>query len=130
MNTPSELKYTKSHEWVRLEGEVAIVGITDHAQCELGDVVFVELPAIGRKLDQDDPFGLVESVKAVSDLYSPLSGEIVAVNASLNDQTDVVNSDPFGLGWMVQIRCANPSELDGLLDATAYEAFVAEEGSH
>lgn len=130
MNTPSGLRYTRSHEWVRMESDVATVGITDHAQCELGDVVFVELPKVGRKLEPDDPFGLVESVKAVSDLYSPIFGEVVAINEALNDGTDVVNTDPYGAGWMVQIRCSDLNHAESLMDAASYEAFVAEEASH
>src|SRR5256885_4595496 len=104
MPVPAELKYAKTHEWVKIDGDVATIGITDHAQAELGDVVYVELPEAGRMLAVDDVFGTVESVKAVSDLYSPVSGEVVETNGTLADATDLVNSDPYGDGWMVRIR--------------------------
>lgn len=121
-NVPADLKYLKSHEWVRVEGDVATVGISDFAQSELGDVVFVELPNVGRVLAAGDTFGSVESVKTVSDLYAPVSGEVIETNNTLGAQSDLVNSDPYGKGYMLKIRMSNPSEVDGLLDSAAYEA--------
>lgn len=124
--TPSDLKYTKEHEWARLEGDVATVGITDFAQEQLSDVVFVELPEVGRAVQQMEAFGTVEAVKTVSDLFAPVSGEIVAVNEGLRDDPGVMNRSPYGDGWIVQIRLSNPAELDRLLDADAYDAVVSE----
>lgn len=121
-NVPADLKYLKSHEWVRVEGDVATVGISDFAQSELGDVVFVELPNVGRILAAGDSFGSVESVKTVSDLYAPVSGEVIETNDTLGAQSDLVNTDPYGKGFMLKIRMSNPSEVDGLLDSAAYEA--------
>ena len=129
MNVPRDLKYTKTHEWVRIDGDVATVGITDHAQAELGDIVYLELPEAGRVLAQDEIFGTVESVKAVSDLYAPVSGEVVETNPVLTDATEAINEDPFGRAWMMRIRMSNPRELEELLDASDYEQ-IAEEGSH
>lgn len=118
VNVPADLKYTSTHEWVRLEGDVATIGITDHAQSELGDIVFVELPVPGRALQKGDSFGSVESVKTVSDVYSPVAGEVVEVNGALNAQSDLMNSDPYGNGWIVKIRVSEtPNDL---LDADAY----------
>lgn len=122
---PKELKYTKTHEWVRIEGDTATVGITDFAQSELSDVVFVELSAPGRVLKQNDAFGTVEAVKAVSDVYAPVSGEVIAVNENLKTAPDTVNKEPFGAGWMVKIRLSNPSELEGLLKPEDYEILAA-----
>jgi glycine cleavage system H protein len=122
---PAELRYTKDHEWVRIEGDRATVGITDFAAHELGDVVFVELPDVGRVLDQFSTFGVVESVKAVSDLYAPLSGEVSEVNGALAGNPELVNADPFGEGWMIRVQIADPAQLDGLLDAEAYERLTA-----
>jgi glycine cleavage system H protein len=124
MSVPEELEYTKSHEWIRREGEEAIVGITDHAQEELGDIVFVELPDQGVSFDAGASFGVVESVKAVSDLYSPVGGEVVEVNESLNDTPEKVNEDPYGEGWMIRVRIANEGDL---LSAQEYERFLEEE---
>ena len=124
MPVPAELKYTKSHEWVKIEGDVATVGITDHAQSELGDVVYVELPEAGRMLASGDVFGTVESVKAVSDLYSPVSGEVVEVNTMLSDATETVNEDAFGRGWMIKIRMSKPEEAGTLMNAAAYEELA------
>lgn len=125
---PKELKYTKSHEWVRDEGDgIATVGITDHAQEALGDLVFVELPEQGDTVSAGDEMGVVESVKAASDLYSPLSGEVVEVNGALADTPEVINSDPYGDGWMVKVRLADAGELDALLDADAYTEVAAED---
>ena len=124
MSVPEELEYTKTHEWVRREGEEAIVGITDHAQEELGDVVFVELPRQGASFSAGDSFGVVESVKAVSDLYTPVGGEVVEVNESLNDTPEKVNEDPYGDGWMIRLRISGEGEL---LSADEYERLVEEE---
>ena len=123
---PADLRYTKEHEWVRVEGDAATVGITDHAADQLGDIVFVELPAVGTVLRQFATFGVVESVKAVSDLFAPVGGEVLETNAALGATPEVVNSDPYGGGWMLRLRLADPRQLDGLLDAAAYEALVAE----
>ena len=122
-NTPSELKYTKSHEWVRLEGDVATIGITDFAQSELGDVVYVDLPTVGRVLASGDSFGSVESVKTVSEVYAPIGGEVVEVNEALGAQSELINSDPYGKGYMIKIRVADASQVDGLLDAAGYAAI-------
>ena len=124
MSVPEELEYTKSHEWIRREGEEAIVGITDYAQEELGDIVFVELPDQGVSFDAGASFGVVESVKAVSDLYSPVGGEVVEVNESLNDTPEKVNEDPYGEGWMIRVRIANEGDL---LSAQEYERLLEEE---
>jgi glycine cleavage system H protein len=123
---PADLRYTKEHEWVRVEGDVATVGITGHAADQLGDIVFVELPAPGRTLEQFATFGVVESVKAVSDLFAPVGGEVVEANGALASTPEVVNSDPYGAGWMLRIRLADAAQVDGLLDPAAYEALVAE----
>src|SRR5215216_4473555 len=128
-NTPEELSYTKDHEWVRVSGDEATVGITDHAQKQLGDVVYVELPKVGDKFDAAEPFGSVESVKAVSEVYMPLTGSVLAANGTLNDQPEKVNEDPYGEGWMIRIKMSNPSEVDGLLSAVEYEDYIKEEAS-
>lgn len=122
---PTDLRYTSDHEWVRVEGTEAVVGVTAFAAEQLGDVVFVDLPAVGRSLAKAAAFGVVESVKAVSDLYAPVSGEVVAVNADLAGTPELVNSDPFGGGWMIRVRLADPGELDRLLDADAYATLTA-----
>ena len=122
-NVPSDLKYTKTHEWVRLEGDTATIGITDFAQSELGDVVFVELPNVGRALVTGDSFGSVESVKTVSDVYSPITGEVVDSNGALGSQSELINSDPYGKGYMVKIK-VDPSSVTGLLSADEYSALV------
>ncbi len=127
---PAELRYTKEHEWIRVEGDKGRVGITHHAQDALGDVVFVELPKLGRRLRQMETFGVVESVKAVSDLFSPASGEVVQVNGALEAKPELVNQDCYGGGWMMVVTLANPRELDSLMDAKAYEAYLAAEGRH
>lgn len=124
MNLPSELKYTKDHEWVRIEGDRGTVGITEYAQGELGDIVFVELPEKGRKVEAGKSFGTIEAVKAVSDLYAPVSGEIVAINEALKDTPEMINKEPYGGGWMVTIRLTNPSETSALLDAGAYQKLT------
>jgi glycine cleavage system H protein len=120
---PADLKYTKDHEWVRLATDEAVVGITDYAQAQLGDVVFVELPDVGRTVSQGEVFGTIESVKAVSELYSPLSGEVIAVNTDLSTRPETVNSDPHG-AWIIKIRPSNAGELDNLLAADAYTALT------
>lgn len=126
MSVPPGLKYSRTHEWVHIEHEVATIGITDHAQSELGDIVYVELPEQGRILAQDQVLGTVESVKAVSDLYSPVSGEVIEVNPVIPDATETVNDDPYGRGWMVRVRMSNPEELDELLEASDYERLLSE----
>ena len=128
MAYPANFRYTKEHEWVSVEGGVATIGITDYAQSELGDVVFVELPKIGAKLETGKSFGNVESVKAVSEIYAPASGEVTATNDELAKTPEVLNSDPHGKGWMVKVKLANAADVNGLMDAAAYEAFVAEKG--
>lgn len=128
-NTPEDLSYTKDHEWVRISGESATVGITDHAQQQLGDVVYVELPKVGDKFEAAEPFGSVESVKAVSEIYMPLSASVIAVNDTLNDKPEQVNEDPYGDGWMIRIKMNNPSEADALLSAVEYEDYIKEEAS-
>jgi glycine cleavage system H protein len=122
---PTDLRYTKDHEWVRVDGEEATVGITEYAAGQLGDIVFVELPESGRSLAQFAAFGVVESVKAVSDLFAPLTGEVVAANDALAGSPELVNSDPYGEGWMIRLRLTTPAEVDELLDATAYDALTA-----
>jgi glycine cleavage system H protein len=123
---PSDLRYTKDHEWVRVEGETATIGVTDFAASQLGDVVFVDLPVVGRSVDQFATFGVVESVKAVSDLYAPVSGEVVDVNGALASKPELVNSDPFGEGWMIKVKVGDAAQLGELLDAAAYEKLTAE----
>ena len=124
MSIPSELKYSKDHEWVRVEGDTLVVGITQHAQDQLGDVVFVELPEVGATVEAGDTFGTVESVKAVSDLYAPVSGEITEVNASLEESPESVNGGPYEAGWMIKIKPSDVAQVDSLLDAEAYAALV------
>ncbi len=123
-NIPGDLKYTNTHEWVRIEGDVATVGITDFAQSELGDIVYVDLPTPGRVLSAGDSVGSVESVKTVSDIYAPVAGEVVAVNDSLGARSELLNSNPYGDGWMVKIRLSSPADADALLDATTYQGLV------
>ena len=119
-----DLKYVETHEWVKVEGDVATIGITDFAQNELADIVYVELPSQGTKLEKGQTFGNVEAVKAVEDLYSPLSGEVVEVNEKLQQSPELVNQDPYGEGWMIKIKITNPAEVDGLLDAEAYKKII------
>jgi glycine cleavage system H protein len=123
---PTDLRYTKDHEWVRLAGSDATIGITEYAASQLGDIVFVELPENGRALTQSAAFGVVESVKAVSDLFAPVSGSVVETNDALAGTPELVNSEPYGAGWMVRITVADPAELDSLLDPVAYDALIAE----
>lgn len=124
MNIPANLKYTKEHEWIRVEGEVAYVGITDYAQSELGEIVFVDVDSVGETIEQGAVFGSVEAVKTVSDLNMPATGEVLEFNDALNDQPELVNNDPYGEGWMVKITVNNPAELDNLLDAEGYKAIL------
>jgi len=124
MDFPNSLKYTSDHEWIRIEGDNAYVGITAFAQGELGDIVYVDISSEGETLNQGDVFGSVEAVKTVADLYMPVSGEILEVNGGLNDEPELVNSDPYGKGWMVKIKLSNPSELDGLMDADVYRSSI------
>lgn len=123
---PGELRYTKDHEWVRVEGDVATIGITQHAAGLLGDIVFVDLPSVGATLAQHGTFGVVESVKAVSDLFVPLSGTVTETNGELGGRPELVNEDPYGAGWMIKVRVGAAGEVDGLLDAAAYERLTAE----
>ncbi len=124
MNIPQNLKYTKDHEWVRVEGDIAVVGITDFAQHELGDIVYVEIETIGETLDQEEVFGSVEAVKTVSDLFMPVSGEILELNEALESDPELVNSDPYEAGWMVKVRLTDHSQVDSLLSASEYEALI------
>lgn len=123
---PGDLRYTKEHEWIRVEGDEAVVGITQYAADQLGDIVFVDLPDAGRALEQAATFGVVESVKAVSDLFAPVSGEVTAANDGLGSAPEIVNTDPYGKGWMVRIRLADATQVDALLDAATYEQLIAE----
>ena len=122
---PTDLRYTNDHEWVRVDGDEATIGVTAYAADQLGDIVFVELPDVGRALEQFAAFGVVESVKAVSDLFAPVSGEVTATNQDLAGSPELVNSDPYGGGWMVRVRIGDAAQLDGLLDADAYDALIA-----
>jgi glycine cleavage system H protein len=124
MEFPSNARYTKDHEWIRLDGDIATVGITDFAQGELGDIVFVDIPTEGETLAAEEVFGSVEAVKTVSDLYLPVAGEIVEVNAAIDGQPDLVNTDPYGAGWMVRIKVASVEDVEALLDVDAYRALV------
>jgi glycine cleavage system H protein len=124
MSIPEELRYSDDHEWTRKEGELVVVGITDYAQGELGDVVYLDLPAVGRVFSQKEAFGSIEAVKAAADLYMPIAGEIVKVNDALPDSPETINKDPYGEGWMVMIRIENSSEYDALMDAAAYQDHI------
>jgi len=125
MNVPADLRYNTSHEWIRLDGEIATVGITDHAQAELTDVVFVEPPAVGRTVDAGDPAAVVESVKAASDIYAPCSGEIVETNPGVEADPSLINTDPYGQGWIFKLKITNPADVEKLLDAAAYTASIS-----
>ena len=125
MPSPTDLKYTKDHEWARLEGDTATVGITDYAQHSLGDVVYVDTGSKGKQVKQHQTFGVVESVKAASDLFSPVSGTVTEVNAALADQPELVNREPYGAGWMLKVKVSNTAEMSDLMDATQYDAYVA-----
>jgi len=127
MEIPQGLKYSKEHEWVATEDSVATIGITDHAQTQLGEIVYIELPAIGEKISKDDPFGVVESVKAVSDIYAPVSGTVVEVNEDLPESPEVVNEDPYGDGWLIKVKMNDASDLDDLMDNEEYAEMVAQE---
>lgn len=124
MNVPAELKYTKEHEWIRVEGDEAVVGITDYAQSQLGDIVFVECETVGDALEAGDTFGTIEAVKTVSDLYLPVAGEVLEFNEELENEPELVNKDPYGKGWIVKIKISDETELDGLLNADAYKAII------
>ena len=124
MNVPAELNYTKEHEWIRVEGEEAVVGITDYAQSQLGDIVFVECETVGDALEAGETFGTVEAVKTVSDLYLPVAGEVLEFNEELEGEPELVNKDPYGKGWIVKIKISDETELDGLLNADAYKAII------
>lgn len=125
MNFPADLKYTKDHEWIRVDGAVAYVGITDYAQSELGEIVFVDITTEGEKLDKEEVFGTIEAVKTVSDLFMPVSGEVIEANPELDDKPELVNEDVYGNGWLIKISITDSSELDGLLSAAEYEQFIA-----
>jgi glycine cleavage system H protein len=127
MEFPEDLKYSREHEWVLVEDNIATVGITDFAQEQLGDVVFVELPAVGDKVTKDEAFGVVESVKAVSDIYAPVSGTVLETNDDLPDSPEMINEDPYGDGWVVKIEITDPTDLDDLLDAAAYQQYIEEQ---
>ncbi len=126
MNTPSNLKYTKDHEWINIDGDIATVGITDFAQSELGDIVYVEVETLDETLNKDEVFGTVEAVKTVSDLFIPLSGEVIEFNESLESEPEKVNSDAYGEGWMIKIKISNPEEINQLLDAESYKELIGE----
>jgi len=125
MNVPENLRYTEKHEWIRLEGKVAYVGITDYAQGELGDVVFVEIETLGEKLSKGEAFGTIEAVKTVSDLFMPASGEVLEINPRLNDEPEIVNKYPYGDGWMIKVNVSDPGELDSLLSPVDYKAMIS-----
>ncbi|MCL6641260.1 MAG: glycine cleavage system protein GcvH [Candidatus Rokubacteria bacterium] len=126
MQYPQDLLYTREHEWVRTENGIAVVGVTDYAQDQLGDVVYLDLPAVGARVAQFEKMGEIESVKTVSDLYSPITGEVVEVNEEAKEHPERVNEDPYGAGWLIRVRPRNPAEVDALLDAAAYEQLVSE----
>ena len=126
MNFPAELKYTKDHEWIKVEGSVATIGITEFAQRELGDIVYIDIPSVGKVTKQDDVFGTVEAVKTVSDLFMPVTGTVTEVNPALNNQPELVNSDPYGEGWMVKVTIEAGADVDSLLSADAYKAIIGE----
>jgi glycine cleavage system H protein len=125
MNIPADLRYCASHEWIRLEGDIATVGISDHAQAELTDVVFVELPTLGRKVDAGDPTAVVESVKAASDIYAPIGGEVIEANDAVEADPSLVNTDPYGKGWIFKLRVKDPADASRLMDASAYQSHIA-----
>ena len=125
MNIPAELKYTKEHEWIKIDGDTAVVGITDYAQGELGDIVFVEMPQVDKEVKAMEPFGTIEAVKAVSDLYSPISGKITQINDSLENEPMSINRDPYGDGWMIKIQVSDKAELDKLLSSDDYEKLIS-----
>ena len=124
MSVPADLKYTKDHEWVRLEGDIAVIGITDYAQGELGDIVFVDVDTLDEDLDQEETFGSIEAVKTVSDLFMPVSGEVIEFNEGISDESELVNSDPYGAGWIVKVRMRNADDFEGLLSVDAYKELI------
>lgn len=126
MNIPADIKYSKDHEWIKAEGDYAIVGISDFAQSELGDIVFVEIDTVGETLSKDAVFGTVEAVKTVSDLFMPVSGEVLEVNSKLESSPELVNQDPYGEGWLIKIRLSNPEELNTLMDSTSYKSHIGQ----
>jgi glycine cleavage system H protein len=124
MNIPANLRYTKDHEWIKVEGDTALVGITEYAQGELGDIVFIEVETVGENLGKGDVFGTIEAVKTVSDLYMPVSGNVIELNANLNNAPDLVNKDPFGEGWLIKVKINNVNEVESLLDAAQYKSLI------
>jgi glycine cleavage system H protein len=130
MSVPKDYKYTRTHEWVKVDGDVATIGITDFAQSELGDITYIELPPVGSSLNQSDSLGVIESVKAASDIYSPLTGEVVEDNQDVESAPEMVNASPFGDAWLVKLKISDESQLEGLLDADAYEKLLEESGGH
>ena len=124
MNIPSDLYYTADHEWVRMDGDIATIGVTHYAQGELGDIVFVEVETEGETLEAEEVFGTIEAVKTVSDLILPITGEIIEMNKAIDDDPSLINDDPFGAGWIIKVHVSNPSDVEGLMDATAYEASI------
>ena len=126
MNVPSELKYTKEHEWVKVEGNIGTIGISDFAQSELGDIVFVELPAVGSTVEQMKSFGTIEAVKAVSDLFSPVTGKVTEVNQTLDSDPMIINREPYGAGWIIKVELSKTSEIEQLLDDTSYKSIIAD----
>lgn len=130
MAVPKDYKYTKTHEWVKVDGDVATIGITDYAQSELGDITYIELPPVGSSLNQSDSLGVIESVKAASDIYAPISGEVVEDNTNVESTPEMVNSSPFGDAWLIKLKVTDQSQIDNLLDADAYEKLLEESGAH
>ena len=124
MSIPTEIKYTKEHEWISLDGEVAMIGITDHAQSQLGDIVFVELPDVDSEISQNETFGVIEAVKTVADLFAPVKGLIIDINSSLEDSPDLINSDPYGTGWIIKVKVSDSSQYDSLMSSDEYEEFI------
>jgi glycine cleavage system H protein len=124
MAYPVTYRYTRDHEWIEVKGDLGTIGLTDYAQCQLGDIVFVELPGLGARLEAGKPLGVVESVKAANDIYAPVSGDVVQVNGELRDAPEKINSDPHGAGWLIKVHLKNPAEADALMDAGSYEAYV------
>lgn len=124
MNFPDELKYTSEHEWIRVEGNIGIVGITDFAQNELGDIVYVDIPVLGKTIGQNEVFGSIETVKVVSDLFSPVSGKVIEINSTINDAPEKINKDPYGEGWLIKIEISNPEEVNSLLSSEAYQKLI------
>ena len=124
MSIPTEIKYTKEHEWISLDGDVAMIGITNHAQSQLGDIVFVELPDVDREINQNETFGVIEAVKTVADLFAPVKGLIIDINLSLEDKPDLINSDPYDTGWIIKVKVSDLSQYDGLMSSDQYQEFI------